>query len=465
MPSGNIQIHHDFSAVAQKVIIVIYENSNLGAEIDRAVLDTPHIAGTVTIFDNLNLVLHRVKCHQSSDGVTLETLLHSWTVQAKRISPVSKPFWYKVDRGSSGVNPDWSDPISGHNSVIDTRWSDADNVVLSKDGGAELAPGVHYNLLPGGGWSLKPGDVFSADEWWTAIAFWNVAVVDSGTGAAGQSGIHVVEDDGDFNSTYFNKKNIAAFTGEIGTTDFPAFSTIANKVGARFSTYTGAQRYWVLQFSAGDTVRYKGEDKNVIWLGKGEYIELFWDTDPVSGLVKGYVVDSDGIGYGSVGQRLLVDRWDVGGNNGNLFLLDGTQYDIADVPRIYHEHVEKLPAGQVVTEAVWQADLNKRHFYAVDALAGKVRFPDDRNMYYRGLAIVDGSVPAGTYEADMVGPHVHPVKRAQTAFTGVNDGAAAGSNGIIDGTILTGTTGSINASGMGAETRVKTVRQYAVVYI
>jgi hypothetical protein len=466
MPSGHIEILHDFTTITHKVIVTIAENSNPNAEVaPRVVLDAPHIAGTVTLFSNLRLVLHRLKFYESTDGVTLETLLHAWTVQANKSKQVVVPYYYIVDRGNSGVNPNYSDPVSGQSQVIDERWADASEVVILSEGGGLRQPGESYNILAGGGWELLNGEQFSSEEKWTILAIYDVDVVENSPGGAtSDEDINEISANGNFDNTYYSKTNVAKFVGASGNTSFPAFSTIPSKTKATFSAFTGAQRQWILQFSAGDTVRYNGQDKNRIVLGKDEWIELFWKLDTVSGDVICYAKGNTG--HHRVGQRVFVDRWDfVSGNNGNKILCDGTQYNISDLQRAYDDHVNILPAGQVVTEVQWQADPTKQHYWAIDAVAQKIRAPKDIDMHYRALKTNDGAngVP-GLYTPDDIKAHTHdtdiPSRNLQNDssvgpdLTGPDGGATGGSKR----TFTSKSTG-------GAETAVKAVRQYAAVYI
>lgn len=486
MPSGNLEIVHDFSAVTNKVIITIAENSNPAAEVaPRVVLNAPHTAGDVTIFENLRLVLHRIKCYESSDGVTLETLLHSWTVQAKKTKPVVRRYFYRVDGGRTNVTDNtgtevWSDPVSTETQVVDERLSDAIQIIILSEGGGLRQEGINYQLLNGGGWVLLNGEQFSQDEKWTVIAIWDVDVVEGGSTTSSDTDIHEVDADGDFDNTYYSKENIAGGSADVLTTTFPDFALIPSKTKAKFSTYTGSQKVWVLQFANGNTVRYQDEDRNQIRLGKDELIELFWKTDD-TGTVKCYVKE-ERTGYEKVGQRVLVDRWDfTNGKNGNKILLDGTQYSINGIiQRLYDEHISKL--AKTVTFAEWNSDPNNQHYYAVDLVGGNVIVPKDLNMHYRALKTFDGNNgDTGLYTPDKLQDHRHSQSigtipstiwgRLLTTLIGA--GLQIGRyNGLMGntqgGTDLTSSPCETDGSDylpVSDETTVKAVRQYAAVYI
>lgn len=473
---GNLEIVHDFSTITNKVIITIAENSNPSAEIDRAVLNAPHTAGEVTIFDNLNLVLHRVKCYESTDGTTLESLLHSWTVQVKKSTQIVKVFQYEVGRGNSGTDPNWSDPVAETSSLIDERLSGADKVVLLREGGGLVHENVDYTLKAGGGWDFINGETFSEGEKWTAIATYTVDVTSESSAVATGEDVHVVDTDEDFDTTYYSKNNVADFSGTIGTTTFPAFSLIPNKTKARFSAYTGSQRYWKLQFNAGDTARFNGEDKNVIYLRKNQHIELFFKD----GVCYVTYFNSNNI---EPGKRELLDRWDFAtGNNNSRILLDGSQYSLADYPGFDEDFLSKLAPSQIVTASDWNSDTTKQHYYAIDRVLGIFKVPKDQDMHYRGLKTFDGANgQPGLYTPDAMIDHKHSgtlgtlvsslwgrltlLIVGSSTTIGRYNGTMANNQGGVD---LTSSPVKTDGSGyvtVGTETAVKAVRQYAAVYI
>jgi hypothetical protein len=470
MPTGNLEILHDFSAVTNKVIVVIYENSNLAAEIDRAVLNAPHIAGDVTIFDNLRLVLHRVKCYESTDGVTLQTLLHSWTVQVKKTKTVVKPFFYTVGGNRTNITEStgsevWADPIADDSSIVDERLASASSVVLFSEGGVLRHPNINYQLKLTGGWDLIGGETFSDVEKWTAIASFDVNVVEDGSSSSQQDDINIITASADFDDTYYSKNNVAAFSSAIGTTTFPDFNLIPSGTKARFSTYSGSQRYWKFQFASGNTVRLNDEDKNVLYLRKNQHVELFWKVDSVSGDVKCYITDSF-LEVEKIGMRVLVDRWDfANGHNGNKILLDGTQYNLSDYPGFDEDHLQKLDPSQIVTTTQWTGDTTKQHCYAVDRLGGVFIVPKDQDMHYRALTTFDGvnGMP-GAYTPDAIKQTSGSIdipsrdlKNDGTTgpdLTGPDGGASSGSKRTFSFTI-----------GTSPENTVKAVRLYAAVYI
>ena len=228
----------DFSSVAQDVIVVWYLNSNPTAEVSRLVKTAAHAAGDVVTIENLDTVTYIFKFYETADGVTFGTLLSSWSVQVKSNEQTVTPYEYVVGRGED------YDPETGGTQINDTRLQGADSILVFSSVG--LRQSWEYSILPDGGIELSiAGDVFAEDEKWTIVAVRKVESSGSSTppSGGGIGGINKISADADFDSSYYSKKNVANFSATIGSTSFPAFATIPNGTKARFSTFTGSQRY------------------------------------------------------------------------------------------------------------------------------------------------------------------------------------------------------------------------------
>jgi hypothetical protein len=471
----DVEIQHNFSTITEKVIAIWYENSNPAAEIGRTVLNTPHIDGDVLIVPNLNNVIHRFKFYQSDDGVSLGNLLHTWAVKAKDSTQLFKVYHYVVDRGNTGADPFWSDPIGNGDTLSDGRLKGAQEVVILADGGTAPLDSSEYDLLADGGFTLNGGRLFANLEKWTVIALFSVAASGDGSGPSpvSSTAINIVSENGDFDASFYSKDNIAGFSEDVGSTVFPAFATIPSGTRANFSTYSGDQKFWSLVFSDGDQVRFRGRLMDAIHLGVSESIELFFDSGNC------YVLEYHG-DYPQVGKR---DFADILGPN--QLLRDGAIYDIIDYPRIV-DFINQLPAAQVIgVQATWiAADANKHKWYYNEG-AGKFGVPNDANMHLRALKTFNGvadplrvgsdgalggansNIP-GAFQDDDNKQHSHRVN------TGGNAAGADPGKSLIrqayngDGYGGQGTGGSSNGpyiETVGSEARGKNVGQLAIVWI
>jgi hypothetical protein len=434
----------DFSSIAQDVIVVWYESSNSTAEVGRILKPAAHAAGDVVTVTGLGTTIYTFKFYETSDGTTFGTLLSSWSIQVKSNEQTVTPYHYVVGRGDSGA--EWADPAIDGNQINDTRLADAvDLMVFSSVG---FRQPWEYTLLPGGGIQLLPGDVFVESEKWTIVSVRKTESASSSGGSGGStpppstSGINLVSADGSFGSGYYAKKNVAGFSGAIGSTSFPAFSTIPNGTRAKFSTFSGSQRYWKLAFSSGDSISVNGKVYNAFYLGKDEWIELEW---------------ADGVCYAEYSGRLHQVGNFILANNKSMVgtaLCDGsgTEYNISDWQRL----IDELPVELKVSYATWNAStsvtvgaITKTYYpnkgkFAVDTGAGKFKFPDLREQTLKSLLKMDGSSDAKRLASGAGGAQaMAQIKHGHRVNTGGNTAGANPGRSLIRQ--------SYNGDGYGAE--------------
>jgi hypothetical protein len=455
----------DFSSVAQDVIVVWYLNSNPTAEVNRTIKTAPHAAGDVVTVSDLNPAFYTFRFFETPDGTTLGTLLSPLTMQIKDAVDSFKKYEYVVGRGNSEVGV-WADPADGDTQINDTRLAGADDLIVFSSVG--LRQSWEYNVLPDGGIELAiTDDKFVAPEKWTIVT---VRKTDSNTGSSSSagsgtaiSGIKKVSSDGSFDATYYAKKNLADFTtSNVGSTSFPSFSTIPNGTKARFSTFTGSQRYWKLAFSSGDVIRVNGKDYNTFYLAKDEVLELEW---------------LDGACYCEYEGRIQLAGNYVLSNNKDMLgtaLLDGsdTEYNISDYQRL----IDELPTELKVSYSDWDSaivvavgEITKAYYknrgkFAVDNTTGKFKFPDLRGQWLRALSKTDGTADsarlsqgAGGMQAQNLIAHRHEMDLAPNANSGGTEVYGRGGAPLS-------TKGQTSIVG-GAEQAVDNVGQYGLVYL
>jgi hypothetical protein len=438
---AKIRLVYNFSGIPQDVIIAWFEFSAPNAEIGRFVLDGTvdhEKVGEHTIAD-LNPVMHRVKFYESSDGVTLETLLVSADIDASLISvPVAEFIEFQV-----GVTA--GAPAHGDSQYVNTDLDDPDitDYVVEQRGFGNLSWNTEINEIAGGGFEFINGWTFNQDDTYFITIYKMVQQQSTSITTQNQFiDVEIISANDTFDADLYNKLLIADFVGVgVGVIDVPDFGTIPNHTMLHLNTHSGEQRYVTLQFDS-DAIRFMGEYRTAIHLGRGEEIRiLFMDGN-------GYVVSYSG-GYGLVGERRLGNKPGM-----NELLLDGTEYLIADYPRIW-DYIQSLPATQLVTYAAWgqvQAVTvagnvinrypNKGLFaQSVDGLSFKV--PDDRNMFYRAMKYplnedIDTerlTQAVGGLQAQQIIGHGHGIKSTASGAS-VNDTADV-VRGQIVGTVST----------------------------
>lgn len=357
--------------------------------------------------NDINPVVHLVELWRSDDGVTLDELIKRWEIDASIYNEISSnTYQYQVDRGYDNTAPVatgsdvWADPENEDVNLTDERLDGAtqDELYVVEAGYGPLL-NSEYELLAGGGITLLNGRTFNNGTAWFITRYQVVAqqVVVSTSNL--YEGVEVVSEDRDLyvsaSDNLYNKLVIADAAGNVVTVTFPDLSTIPDNKKVTFNTHNGSQKYLVLQFDTGDTVSFFGQDKNVLYLAKGEEITLYFKGGVC------YVVSYHGryLQRGSVWADWYEGR--VADNGAHLKAITATGVLSADdYPGLY-EFITGLSVGTVAL-ADWATGNNKRK-YGINTLARTFRVPDLTNISRRFLKM-DGSDVPGRYEADAVGP-------------------------------------------------------------
>lgn len=379
---------------------------------------------------NCNPVVHIVEFWRSSDGVALDELIRSWSLDFGINSlPSIVQYDYVVDRGNTegtlGEGDYWADPANEDDQIIDERLNgnSQDEIRFEQRGGIKYR-NDEYELVTGGGVKLVNGTLFGdAGQTYTVTLFKQNEISSTSTTSSDYTDVKFVTANATLDNTFYRKTIIANKSGSgVLQIDFPDFLLITN-TKMKFQTHQGNQDYLVLQFDEGNTLKYRGEDVNFIALGKGEEFEIgFKDNVP-------YVIQ-DGTNNKIVGKPIFVEVLGV-----NEYAFDGTQYSGAAHPRIKKFVTETLPPAQVKTFSDWSTSqlINyvvdqdggveytktiypNKGFYAYDAVNDLIKVPDRRNMGVRTLKTFDNvdasdtertSNKPGAYQVDSFRKHSH----------------------------------------------------------
>jgi hypothetical protein len=439
---GKANLTYNFSGVAQDVIITWYEFSAPNAEIDRYVLDDTvdhEKVGRHTVAD-LNPVMHRFKFWQSSDGVTLDTLLFSADIDASLFNePVVEFKEFTVGVADPGI------PSGGDTQYVDADLDSADitHYEVEQRGFGKLSWEDDIQTIAGGGFEFINGNAFNEGDRYFIKIYKLVAQQIQDVVTQNQfTGIEVLAADSDFDATLYNKLLIANWPAGVGVILLPDLSTIPNNTVLHLNTHGGTQRYVTIELAAGDSLQFLGDVKTAIHIGRGEEIRIVFKDGA------GYVVHYEG-DHRHVGEIRLGEAPGL-----NEIIRNGSQYLIADYPRAY-EYIQSLPANQVVIETVWQASQDiivagntitvypNKGLYALSFDGLSFRVPDDRNRYYRALKYTDGvtadaerlvQAVGGLQGPELMG-HGHPIKTTQSGSS--SNSTSDPVRGSVTGTVNT----------------------------
>ncbi len=438
-------------------LIVVWKKATTPlAEAGRsdAISLTPSPLITTIVAPNLSPEVYNFYFWQSSDGVTLDTLLPNsgWSIDASIFSDgLAETYEYVVDRGRTNISEGtgsevWAEPSDGDTQIVDQRLAGADKTDLQVSmRGTGIRRSDEWNLLSGGGISLAVGgEAFASDDSIFITRFKKTSTTPVPAGSD-YSDVINLSSDATVDISYKNKIVNCTGTAAVTTLTFPAFNTMADQK-IKFVTHSMTGNYLTLSFTSG--LFFAGLLRDKIHLSQGRSFELLIKN----GLA--YVIsDIAASGYDVRGNRMLAD--DV---KPHQLLLDGTVRQIADFPGIV-EWIQTLPGSSVITSyASWNTDANK-HKYYLNTGAGEFALPDDRNMHYRALSTFSGVI--GRYEAD--GVKIYDDTHKAVKVTGENT-----AKGTLDNITTPGhqfdLTAVFDISTPGAtETTIKNVGQLAVV--
>lgn len=418
---ATIQVFYDFTSRPKRIIAAWYEHSNPTAEAGSVELVDKE---DVLVIEGVNPVVYSIKFFESTNGVVRDALIGSCFVDASQ-SAGSTVEWYEYKVGGTGTY----DPAAWQSVLSDPRLKGEDYKIFKEGYGIPL-PEDEYIVNTDGGFTLSSDQFADGARWAVQLIRKTAAPTTTTTSTSDFNTVKVVVSSELLNDSYYRKNNVAGFSSLIGSTTFPSFSTIPNGTKLRFSTHSGAQRYWKLQFATGETISIEGEGRNVIWLAKGEVLELLF----IDGA--GYVTN-DYEGYKRLGD-LIPGRIIKPGTIAAI----GTEYNYDDLGRFYTDFIAKLDPTQIVDFATWGqsqtvniAGVNYTKYpykgkFAIDDINRKCKVPDHRNMSVKYLQNFDGTPDAawlsngiGGLQTEQLLQHGHRVNTTGNQ-SGVNPGRA-----------------------------------------
>jgi len=422
---GFLNISHNFAGESQFIIcewvkstaqgtpvIGHVTGSGLGAQNDtdqtEVFYPTPHINEQLQVI-NLPEDWFVIRFWRSADGISKDALLLEMAGNARTGAtyPISR-YEYVVGRGYDNTSPVvtvgvWSDPVQDDAGLRDTRLFEKTFWVQERGTGDLLAAEIAVRDDEGGGFDFSDAAKVMNDG-----AVYIVYVLeriesnggDSSAAVTTNDDIYILDTDQDYSPLTMNGKTlIADFAGEVGTLTMPNLAILADS-RFKLQTHGGNQRNVVIQLDTGDTVKFMGEDVNLIILGKSEDIEILIKDSAM------YVLQRF-TGHDKLGQMAWSYKQLI-----NTLIANGESLALANYPRV-DDMLDNLPVSSVVNETTWQTSQvvdgqttypNKSKWMREGA---NFRPPDLRSQTIKALAATDGSIAAGRYEHQAMLEHYH----------------------------------------------------------
>lgn len=485
MSTGRIEIKHIFPAETDWVVLTIRKTSNLltlvpatflGSTETKFAYAAPHPEESMVLTE-IDPVMYLVTAYRSVDGTTLNQQLLQLAVDASTNAQYPITIYeYVVNRGSGDATPGsaWQDPSSGTNELRDERLLNKSYRVVERGTSLLLLSEYTDRSDVGGGFDFTTVDKNFEDGGVYFVIVNNPATATTGggttSGSSDYNDIVEVSANDTFNSaTMANKILVSTYAGanKILLMAMPNLALVPD-CKFRMQANGGTQRYFALQLDAGDTVPAYGDDLNVIYIGKGELVEFLVKSNVL------YII-SPLTGYERLGRRVWGDKQEL-----NTLFRDGTQYNQADVPRLM-QFVDTLPGGNVVPEGTmtnqWSFEqivdgktvYPNKGLFARDDGAGKIRVPDDRNMFIRAMKYTDATDDTeriidkpGGYQVDGLKSHNHVGAGTWYGFGGQGIGNLSSNNDAVAQEVAN--RNQIVAAG-GTETRGENIGMLPLIYI
>lgn len=386
---GQVSITGSLRIVGREVLYPL-------AEVYDQIYDPPHPTVRNIVIDGLNPVMHYFDFYETTDPMVQGTLLGTFTIDVGLISTTAIEFIEFVVDG-----PGADDPVNGAINYVNTDLDGAVYIVTQRGVGPrswddEITP------YAGGGFTLLNGETFiSQDRWFLTVA--KTIQVATNTVSRGLFiDIEEISADKTINATDYNKLLEMVGTGTIRTITFPVLSSIPEDVIFGFNTHFSTLRYTAIQLQAGDVIRFRGEEKNIIWLGQNETLIV----EKKAGKLKTLSYEGD---YLRLGEKVSSDIAPA-----NSLPEIGGWFEFAEYPRFYYDYVAKIPLGQLSSVSDIAADLNNaRQRFSIDSAGSHFWIPDtggyfERNVDPNGNVDTDRTLRyTGSAQAAAVGKHDH----------------------------------------------------------
>lgn len=432
---GSLTYRHNFTGETGYVIAVPKKTTAPLADViciidgvaaqTRKAYTAPHSEVSLLI-EGLDNVWYTLKFYRSSDGTTLDEEILTLAGNALRDSVYDTTrYEYVVNRGYTNLSPVntgvqvWADPVTSDKGIRDGRLLNQVYFVNRRGVGDLLTAEITDRSDAGGGWDFADTSTTMED----AEVFFVTVVnrVDappvSGSGSTDYNNVVTLTADLNFDPSLHNARVlISNWSASIGKLTMPNLSLLPD-CKFKLTTHGGTQSFVGIQFDVGDTVKFRKQNFNVLWLGSAEEIEIIIKSNIA------YVAFYSG-DYDKVGQRIWGDV--VGGVTPELNVLkrDGTQFSQSAQPRLM-QWIDTY-AVATVTETQWASSTNVtlpdgttiavfpyKRFFARDDVSSpkKIRVPNDLGMFMRALSVATGDVSRetqgpGSYQHDSVGPYI-----------------------------------------------------------
>jgi hypothetical protein len=371
------------------LIVIARKSTAPLAEAARQTFPGPQPTTRNIEFDNLDPAIYYFDWRESADGVDLGILLATFTVDVANQRILLERRFYQT--GGTGDH----DPVPDDNKIVDPYLNGKNITGVFKEGFRYLvSPDYTYKEfepISGGGVQLLGSLVFSADE----IVAVEISYSDLSSSTSGGSfPLDFILKTADFtlDSSYYNvviEANKAGTTLLIG---MPALTSIPDGTKFGINTHQATQRQVNLQLGVGDYCLVGGNQRNSVFVGKGE--EVVFQKKGLYLRVLSWAGD-----WRRVGELVEQDTPPL-----NAIPETGSWQLFTDYLRLFYWYINVLPGGQLGTGTYPTIpDPNNNTKWIIDGANGRFWVPDSRECFNKAT---NGGNPS-VFEPQSIQDHRH----------------------------------------------------------
>ena len=411
------------------VIWRLYETGT-GTLIDEHQEIGPH--GVVYNFDfvtNIRDIVYTVKMYEQPGGTGVGTL-----IKAEDVTVTTSTITSDSDIETVVDNGGEYDPVSGTSiSIPIPALVGKDFYVVQRSIGqrrVDVIPEIEIN--EDGSYSLLGGETFNSEDTWIIKIRAQFVINPPGSQGLGcYKDIILKTANYTVTSADFGKLIIVDANVTVVTLQLPAIVDIIGKLSLWIRSIGTNHVNLVLKAATGETITATGTTSNTFILGRATDAEIV----NLDGILYGFTDDAD---IRKVGQF----EWGYY-NSLNRLIADGTEYNVADYPRL-KKAMDAMPTGEVVSYTQWNSSQTVDYvfydtqdgddevygtktvypykgFFALSDDGTKFRVPDLRNRFIRSLRDTSGTITdtervtqlAGGYQIDQFKKHPHNVNTSE----------------------------------------------------
>lgn len=432
---ANVPLSIGLVGITGHLLVIAREVDNPSVVAASLTFAPTHPATRNILFTGLNPTTHYFDFRESPDGSALGVLIAQYVIDAKSNTTLFERRFYTVNGGGA------VDPIPG-TSIVDSYLAGKNIVGVFKEGFRYLKYGSEYSFSGStvsylGGITLEDGETAIVEISYTTT-------VSASSNTLFPKDVIPVTANITLGSTHWN--NIVEVNGSatIVTLTISDMLTVPNQTRICVNTHKGTQRYVAIQLPSGSYFVHKGQQRNIIWIGKNEELVAFkkdcffyilsWtgDVNRVGEIVKSDMVPSNGISE------------------------SGGWFGFNEYPRLFYWYVSTLDSsilGTGVSPTI--PDAANRTKWIIDSVNQKFWLPDSGGYFDRNTD-VDGNIDTdrgttnnkpGNNQDDLIKSHSHGIPQGNS-FTGTGASGRTGRGQVNPNEFNSGSTG-------GSETRPK----------